>query len=228
MYILHIETSTKVCSVALSRDKLLLGLEETTEGMNHAALLSPMINTLLKKANVSTHDLEAVSISSGPGSYTGLRVGGSTAKAFSYSLEIPLVAVPTLEALAHAARLAYPDATHFLPMLDARRNEVFSSLFDRNGQAVWPDSSVIVDQDWISEELADLGQVVCCGDGAFKLKPYLSEYPNLLLADEIVCSARHLIGPALDLLTRDVTENPLHFVPSYLKPPNITQPRNSN
>src|SRR6187431_1856868 len=100
MYILHIETSTAVCSVALSRDRTLVAFLDLEEGMNHTAQLSPIISQLIQSASIKPTDLGAIAVSSGPGSYTGLRVGSSTAKAMAYSLGIPLIAVPTLITLA--------------------------------------------------------------------------------------------------------------------------------
>ena len=226
MYILHIETSTKVCSVAISQDDRVLDCEETNDEMNHAAVLAPMIYDLLSRNNLASQDLNAVSVSSGPGSYTGLRVGSSTAKALAYSLEIPMISVPTLEALALAAKELHPSASHLLPMIDARRDEVYASLYDNQLNILWPDHAVRVTRQFLEENLTGLAQVACCGDGAFKVKPFLTDFPNLVLAGEVLCSARHLVGPALKRINELQTEDPLHFVPRYLKPPNITQPGN--
>ena len=226
MYILHIETSTRVCSVALSQDDRVLDFEETNDEMNHAAVLAPMIYNLLTKNNLASKDLNAVSVSSGPGSYTGLRVGSSTAKALAYSLEIPMISVPTLEALALAAKELMPSASHLLPMIDARRDEVYASLYDREISIIWPDHAARVNRQFIEENLAGLDQVACCGDGALKVKPFLTDFTNLVLTDEVLCSARHLVVPALLRIDKLQTEDPLHFIPRYLKPPNITQPSN--
>jgi len=225
MYIIHIETSTKVCSVAISRDDQVIGWGDKADQMNHAAELAPMIANLLKKCGLSSRDLNAVSISSGPGSYTGLRVGSSTAKSIAYSLSIPLISVPTLESLSIAAIEKYPLASHMLPMIDARRDEVYSSLFDRNGSIIWPDYAVLVNRQFIEEKLSGLKQVIICGDGAFKLMPFSPDFPNLIIDDTILCTARNLVKPVWTHWLNQETENPLHFIPRYLKPPNITQPR---
>jgi tRNA threonylcarbamoyladenosine biosynthesis protein TsaB len=225
MYILHIETSTKVCSVALSRDEQAVSWEDQGDAMNHTALLAPMIAGILDKNNLTINDLGAVSVSSGPGSYTGLRVGGSTAKALAYSLGIPLIAVPTLEALSSAALEAHGSFSHVIPMIDARRDEVYAAIYGRDLQVKWPDHAVQVTRSFVGEHLSQLGQVVCCGDGAFKVKPFMPEYPNLVLDEEIICSARNLIKPSWIRICNKEREDPLHFIPRYLKPPNITQPR---
>src|SRR5690349_15060759 len=129
MYILHIETSTKICSVAISEDDRLLEHVDLPEGMNHTALLTPAIAEILKTCQLIPKDLGAVAVSSGPGSYTGLRVGSSTAKAMAYSLKIPIIPVPTLLALASAGMIKHPGSSAAIPMLDARRNEVYMAMY---------------------------------------------------------------------------------------------------
>ena len=223
MFILHIETSTKICSVALSKDNQLVGFIDHVEGMNHTAILSPSIRTLLKTYSIKPSDLGFVSVSSGPGSYTGLRVGGATAKALAYSLNIPILGVPSLLALASAAFQKYPDSAFAWPMLDARRNEVFTSLYNSGMEQVIPVSSFILEYPAISDLIPAYGKVVCCGDGAFKLNDLAPALPNLIIDLEIQSSARHLISPAWSLISEGKKGDPLHFVPDYLKPPNITQ-----
>ncbi len=223
MYILHIETSTKICSVALSREELIECLERT-EGMNHTALLAPMISQLLKSASLQPGDLGAISVSSGPGSYTGLRVGGSTAKAMAYSLNIPLVSIPTLVSLAWSGFREYPEADFVMPMLDARRNEVYISLFDPELNEIFPTSSLILEKGSLGF-IPENKTVVCCGDGAFKLDALGLSKPHMIINEELQASARNLISPAFGLLSAKIFSDPMHFVPDYLKPPNITQQR---
>jgi tRNA threonylcarbamoyladenosine biosynthesis protein TsaB len=226
MYIIHIETSTKICSVALSRDDQVLDTLDREDQMNHTALLSPMVELLLRQNHLSVRDLGAVSVSSGPGSYTGLRVGGSTAKAMSYSLGIPLISVPTLEALSSAAFQLNGSASHALPMIDARRDEVYTTLYDREWRMLWPVQSMLINSQFHEVNLADFERVICCGDGAFKTKPFLAGRPNLVLEEGLVCRAAHLVKPAWKRWEQNAVADPLHYVPEYLKPPNITQPRN--
>jgi len=225
MYILHIETSTTVCSVALSQDDEAIGWKDKGEDMNHTAILPPMIVEILEKNNLTVHDLGAISISSGPGSYTGLRVGSSTAKSMAYSLGIPLISVPTLEALSAAALEVHDSISHVVPMIDARRDEVYAAIYDQDLQIRWPDHAVLVTGSFMEEYLTQLRKVVCCGDGAFKVKPMLPGFPNIIVDEEIICSARHLVKPSWIRICNKETEDPLHFIPRYLKPPNITQPR---
>ena len=225
MYILHIETSTAVCSVALSRDRTLVAFQDLEEGMNHTARLAPAISELLHTASIKPTDLAAIAVSSGPGSYTGLRVGSSTAKAMAYSLGIPIIAVPTLLSLASVVFDKYPEAVYALPMIDARRKEVYTALYDRTLTPVWPVSSAILEESFFAEKLPGEVIIYSCGDGSLKIGDVIPEGINLKVDPEIMCSGRHMINPALDLWAKGLVEDPLHFVPYYLKPPNITQPR---
>lgn len=226
MYILHIETSTAVCSVALSRDRTLVAFLDMEEGMNHTARLAPAISELLHTAGIKPTDLGAIAVSSGPGSYTGLRVGSSTAKAMAYSLSIPIIAVPTLLSLASAVFDKHQEAVYALPMIDARRKEVYTALYDRTLRPVWPVSSAILEESFFTEKLPGEVIIYSCGDGSLKIGELVLAGIHLKVDPEIMCSARHMINPALDLWAKGLVEDPLHFVPYYLKPPNITQPRN--
>lgn len=227
MYILHIETSTAICSVALSQGNSLVTYKDLEEGMNHTAQLAPIISQMIQSASLKPTDLGAISVSSGPGSYTGLRVGSSTAKAMAYSLGIPLISVPTLISLAQALFDDHPEADYALPMIDARRLEVYTALYDRNLACVLPLSSVILNESFFSEKLPGGGAVIySCGDGSLKIGDMVPVGIQLKVDKYIMCSGRHLIKPALDLMAKGTLEDPLRFVPYYLKPPNITQPRN--
>lgn len=225
MYILHIESSTSVCSVALSQGEQVLAWDDRSEGMNHAALLAPQIKALLDAATVKPGELAAISVSSGPGSYTGLRVGSSTAKGMAYSLGIPILSVPTLFALGQAALERFPEASWVLPMIDARRREVYAALYDATMHEIWPVSSVILDDDFSKGSLPAEGLLIGCGDGALKAGILEDKGHQVTLDTTLVCSARHLVKPAIDLFHRGIHHDPLHFVPYYHKPPNITTPR---
>jgi tRNA threonylcarbamoyladenosine biosynthesis protein TsaB len=223
MYILHIETSTVICSVAISRDLEILAHRDIAEGMNHTAMLTPAIEEMLKTASIAPRDLSAVAVGSGPGSYTGLRVGSSTAKAMAYSMGIPVIAVPTLMALAKAAFDRYPDAEFALPMLDARRREVYTALYDRSLQEVIPVSSVILNEDFFESALPDTDFIISCGDGSLKIGELESLAGNLKVDTTILCSAAHMVSIAVDSYHKGQHQDPLHFVSYYLKPPNITE-----
>ena len=149
MIILHIETSTNVCSVALSENSDCLFFKSNTDGMNHAALLSVFIAEALEVLKSQDKKLSAVAVSSGPGSYTGLRIGVSTAKGLSYGLDIPLIAISTLEVLATEAINSIENAedAFFCPMIDARRMEVYQALFNSSLNELAETSAAIIDKD---------------------------------------------------------------------------------
>lgn len=224
MYILHIETSTKVCSVALSDNTRLLKMVELREGMNHTAILAPSINDLLNECGVEPLELKAISISAGPGSFTGLRVGSSTAKGMAYALGIPILSVPTLWALAAAAFKKYDDAERVMPMIDARRMEVYTSVYKKDGSLEREVGSYILEEGKIEDLFSGSDKVIICGDGAKKVD--LGAVSEKLIVDHsIQSSAVHLIEPAYRLYMEGKFSDSVHYVPFYLKPPNITKPR---
>lgn len=223
MYILHIETSTSICSIALSKDDDMMAYNDMHEDMNHTAILAPAIERLLASENISPDGLTAIAVSSGPGSYTGLRVGGATSKAMAYALGKPLISIPTLEALASAVFDRHPEAQFALPMIDARRDEVYTALFDRSMHMIWPVSSVILEASFFMHDLPKEGSIISCGDGSLKINDLVDLAENLSVDIQIQCSARHLLSLARSKYERGDFEDSLHFVPFYLKPPNITK-----
>ncbi|HSF90460.1 MAG TPA: tRNA (adenosine(37)-N6)-threonylcarbamoyltransferase complex dimerization subunit type 1 TsaB [Saprospiraceae bacterium] len=225
MYILHIETSTVVCSVALSKGPTLLECIDMEDGMNHAALLAPTIERLLQSASIKPSDLDAIAVCSGPGSYTGLRVGSATAKAMAYCLGKPLIAIPTLQALAQAVFEQHLEAEFALPMIDARRQEVYTAIYRRSFEEVLPVSSVILTEEFFAHGIPASGMIVSCGDGSLKIGDLASFSSDLKVDTTIICSARHMVTLAADAYVKGNFEYPLHFVPHYLKPPNITEPK---
>ena len=223
-YMLHIETSTKVSSIAISKGNELIGFLDLKEGMNHTALLVPAIDQLMKTNSLQNSQLAAISVSSGPGSYTGLRVGSSTAKAMAYTLRIPILSVPTLLSLANAAFSKHSDAQLVMPMLDARRNEVYTAIYNPGLQEIVPVSSLVLEKKILSELIAPDKQIVICGDGAAKVGKEITG-ERTLIDQSILTSAAHLVGPAIRMFMAHQFSDAMHFVPFYLKPPNITQPR---
>ena len=222
MYILHIETATRICSVALSRNGELVRFHDRDEGLIHSAQLAPMIKTLLEQCDVRPSELHAVSVSSGPGSYTGLRVGSSTAKGMAYSLGIPLLGIPTLLSLAYAAFEKH-SIDLAIPMLDARRNEVYVAAYDKAYREITAPSSLIVEDSNAALLEYPYEKKLACGDGAHKLE-LIDMGLGIGIDRQLLCSARHLIRPALDYLEGGFTSDPMYFTPFYLKPPHITVP----
>jgi tRNA threonylcarbamoyladenosine biosynthesis protein TsaB len=159
--ILCIETSGKNCSVAISKDGAPIGVKEfSSENYTHAEALHPFIEDVCKQASVVLGELEAIAVSKGPGSYTGLRIGVSSAKGLCFALGIPLIAVDTLQALALKTSQQHPGFSVYQPMLDARRMEVYTARFSSSGEKISDTEAIILDQDYfetISERTAFSG-----------------------------------------------------------------------
>ncbi len=217
--ILHIETSTETCSVALSEDKQLLNVVEKTEKNIHASELTLFIQQLMRAAKRELTDLDAVSVSMGPGSYTGLRIGVSTAKGLCYALDIPLIGVNTLAAMAYGFMdkyFAVRNHTLFCPMIDARRMEVYTAVFDSERNLVKGTQALIVDQGSF-KDLLDTHVVYFFGNGAAKCEGILGSHLNARILDTHVNSASDLLVLAHDKYERKEFEDIAYFEPYYLK-----------
>lgn len=225
-YLLHIESATRTCSVALSdNDKVLAIREDHTEGYSHSSLLTTFIEEVVKDAGIGFHDLQAVSVSMGPGSYTGLRIGVSAAKGLCYGLDIPLIAVDTLESMAHHCRkvlsersdIIPPEALEaiYCPMIDARRMEVYTCLFNYRLNRLNEIEATIVQADSFSEYLDD-HKLFIFGDGAQKCKPLINR-TNAVFFDNISTSAAGLAGPASKKFGEKDFVDLAYFEPFYLK-----------
>lgn len=222
--ILSIETSTNVCSVALSNEGKTLKSEVMRGVASHASNLTPMIMRVMSSASLSYSDLDAVAVSSGPGSYTGLRIGVSTAKGIAYAAGKKLISVPTLSILAHAIFEADPEAQMACPMLDARRMEVYTSLITRDGQIIVPTRAVVVDETTFGTVLAQ-SEVVFGGDGAAKCASVIRS-ANAKFLDGIEPLASQMGPLAYQKLQAGQTENVAYFEPFYLKDFVATVPKN--
>lgn len=219
--ILCIETGTDICSVGLARDGELISLRESDQGRDHAKRLGVFVDELLRETGVMPDELDAVAVGKGPGSYTGLRIGVSFAKGLCYGLQIPLVAVCSLDALAevaiedHEAGIldveAWDEAT-LCPMVDARRMEVYTCLYNAKGEPQGEVSAEIID----GESFADVrreGQLVIFGNGAAKCREVLSDATYI----NITPSARGLARLAQQRLSAGEVEDIAYFEPFYLK-----------
>lgn len=216
--ILQLETATTMCSVALASNGELLALKELNERNVHASQITLFIEEVMKAAGKTYKDLDAVSVSKGPGSYTGLRIGVSTAKGLCYGLDIPLISVDTLRAMAVGLLEKYPDIhskTLLCPMIDARRMEVYTALFDTDLNPVEAVSAKILDEQSFDKYLAN-HQVIFFGDGAGKCQPLYSNHPNYRF-EEFENSAAHLSTISLKKLVNGEIENMAYFEPFYLK-----------
>src|SRR5579863_4554912 len=172
--ILNIDTSMPTAGVCLSIEGNVLALAESQDQKNHSSWLHPAIRRLLEETGYRPGDLCAVAVTAGPGSYTGLRVGMAAAKGFCYALGIPLIAVNTLDMMAFAAREQLPEADLLCPMIDARRMEVFTAVYGKDGNPVLPAMALIIEENSFSEFLSD-HFMSFFGDGSYKCKPLITD-----------------------------------------------------
>ena len=211
--ILSIETSTTNCSVSLSKKgKLLVVKEDYDKNYSHAERLHVYINDVLKYAKVSAKDIDAVAISKGPGSYTGLRIGVSAAKGLCYALNIPLISIPTLESLAH--QVTKNDGV-IVSMLDARRLEVYSAVFDSSYKQIRETKAEVLNEDSFSKYLKN-GNVYFIGNGVEKTKRLISHH-NTIYIDGKLPSAKELGSIAFNKYKISDFEDVAYFEPYYLK-----------
>jgi tRNA threonylcarbamoyladenosine biosynthesis protein TsaB len=219
--ILAIETGTDICAVALVRDGELVALRESEEERNHAKKIGVFVDELLRECGVAADELDAVAVSKGPGSYTGLRIGVSFAKGLCYGLNIPLIAVGSLDALAEVAiedneagilDVENWDEAVLCPMVDARRMEVYTRLFDTSGKALSEVSAEVVTEETFADVRREK-QLIIFGNGAAKCREVMPDATYI----SITPSARGLARLAQQRLSAGQTEDIAYFEPFYLK-----------
>ena len=214
IYILNIETSTKACSVAIHNDGKLLNCKESvTEEFSHSEKLLLFISDVMNESRISFSQLNAVAVSMGPGSYTGLRIGVSTAKGLCYALDIPLISVSTLQAMAYGM-LSVSKADLFCPMIDARRMEVYSAFFDSDNIMVREVQADIVDGSSYDVELRK--KVIFFGDGSDKLKDVI-KHKNAIFQSDFYPSAEFIGVLSYNKFVESDFEDVAYFEPYYLK-----------
>ncbi len=213
--ILAIETATPCGSVALIKDHQLVGSQFYKLEKSHSSLLHVMTKQLMENAQMDFSDIDAVAISEGPGSYTGLRIGVSAAKGLCYSLDVPLISVNSLEGMAYQVRRYHPEGYYFCPMMDARRMEVYTSLFDERFNLVKETEPVILDEGYLKTELTE-NRILFFGDGALKFKTVVSDNHAVFL-DEVFPSAEEIGLLGAKKFDESKFENVVSFEPFYLK-----------
>ena len=221
--ILAFDTASNVCSVVLSDKGNLISLRETSVKNDHAARLSQFIHEVISSAGISFSSLDAIAVSAGPGSYTGLRIGVATAKGLCFAINKPLIAIPTLKAMAMGMTISIPSSLGqeapvfwYCPMLDARRMEVYCGIYDARGNEIRTVMAEIMDPSSFQEEMKD-HRIVFGGDGAKKCKPFLGQNKNSIFLDNFTISAKYLIPWAEKKLDQGDFENLGCFEPFYLK-----------
>lgn len=215
--ILHIETSTEVCSVALSQDGTTIFVKEDFKGPSHAVLLGVFVDEALSFAESHAMPLDAVAVSCGPGSYTGLRIGVSMAKGICYGLGIPLIAIPTPEVLCVPVLLEHEleEDALLCPMIDARRMEVYAAVYDRALRPVRAIGADIIDENSYLEFL-DKHPVYFFGNGAAKCRQSIT-HPNARFIDDINPLARWMFPLAEKAVAKEDFKDVAYFEPFYLK-----------
>lgn len=215
--LLHIETATEICSVALTLGNNVIGTRETNDGNSHSKNLLPFIDQVLKESHHTMNDLQGVVVSIGPGSYTGLRIGVSMAKGIAYSLGIPIITVSTLNSIAQGAchAMENPSNCIFVPMIDARRMEVFATQYDALMNPMKEVEAIIVDQESF-KNLLENNIVVFCGNGMPKCKELLATSENARFCDAAI-SAGNMLPTALRKWAAQDFADVAYFEPFYLK-----------
>lgn len=212
-YILNIETATTNCSVSLSKDGEILVLKEDNSlNYSHAESLHVFIGEVLESANLKPSQLDAIAVSKGPGSYTGLRIGVSTAKGLCFALDKPLISINTLQSLAHQVHI---NEGIIIPMIDARRMEVYSAIYDFNYQQIREVEAQILDASSFKCFL-EKGKVQFIGNGVEKAKTVIA-HPNAIFIEGKLPSAKEMTTLADFKFNRNDIEDVAYFEPYYLK-----------
>jgi len=209
-----LETATTNCSVALCEDANVIALkEDNSKGYSHAEKLHVFIDEILKENDLKINNLDAIAISKGPGSYTGLRIGVSAAKGLCFAQDIPLISVPTLSAL--AKQIDPKEGAQIIPMLDARRMEVYSAVFDSAFNQIRATKAEVLSEESFQEELAK-GKVYFIGNGVAKFRE-ICEHPNAEFIEDRLPSAKEMCSIAYYKYKISDIEDVAYFEPYYLK-----------
>ncbi|MGB1043279.1 MAG: tRNA (adenosine(37)-N6)-threonylcarbamoyltransferase complex dimerization subunit type 1 TsaB [Tenacibaculum sp.] len=211
--ILNIETATKNCSVSLAKNGEVLAIRELNDGnYSHAEKLHPFIQEILDETKIKTSELDAVAVSKGPGSYTGLRIGVSAAKGLCFAFDKPLISIETLTSLSHAISV---EKGLIVPMLDARRMEVYSAVYSSDYSQIREIKAEIIDENSFKEELVS-GKVYFLGDGAEKCKEILT-HDNANFIEAKFPSAKEMAFLSYNKYKKNDIEDVAYFEPFYLK-----------
>ena len=211
--ILNIETATKNCSLSIAENGKIIAIKELNNGnYSHAEVLHPFIDDILKESNLTSKDIDAVAVSKGPGSYTGLRIGVSAAKGLCFAFDKPLISIDTLTSLSYVISI---DSGFIVPMIDARRMEVYAAIFDKNHEQAREIKAEIIDENSYADYLAE-SKVYFLGDGAQKCKEII-KHKNAVFVDDKFPSAKEMAKLSYDKYKKNDIEDVAYFEPFYLK-----------
>ncbi len=213
--ILNIDTATDFASICLSKEGEVLAYQFNRQQKDHASFLQPAIKETLEQANLSFQQIDAIAVSNGPGSYTGLRVGLASAKGLCFAASLPLILLSTLEVMAHAALQAAPGAKFYAPMIDARRLEVFTATYNAVGGEVEKPHAKVLEPDSF-DQLLSLGDVVFSGNGAVKLKNLIKVKSHTIFT-EAQHSAKDMVQLAMHHYNNQRFHDLAYSEPYYLK-----------
>ena len=227
--IICLETATNLCSVALCDSAGVISLRESNEPKSHASMLTIFIDEILKEKGIRARDLEAIAVSKGPGSYTGLRIGVSVAKGIAYAASIPVIAIETTLSMFYGISKSYIKSQAedknllFCPMLDARRMEVYYAIYNINGKKIKDISAEIISEDSF-KNIPESQKIIFFGDGASKCKEVIIQ-KNAHFADDFRISATHMHIPVFHAFKNHHYEDVAYFEPLYLKDFIASKPR---
>jgi tRNA threonylcarbamoyladenosine biosynthesis protein TsaB len=219
--IICLETSTNLCSVALCDSAGVISLRENNDSKSHASMLTVLIGEILKETGIKTRNLDAIAVSKGPGSYTGLRIGVSVAKGIAYASLIPLIGIDTTFSMfwgiigKRNKNAENDENALFCPMLDARRMEVYYSIYDSAGNTVKKITADIITENSFND-IDEKKKIVFFGDGAIKCRGIIKR-PNIYFDEDFRISASHMYKPAIESLELHKFEDVAYFEPFYLK-----------
>lgn len=215
-YLLHIESTSTVCSVAISKDNELIAIKEINNGYTHAENLHVFVEQLFFETSLQAKDLNAISVSSGPGSYTGLRIGFSAAKGLAYALQIPLITIETLKALSSEVINTDNIDAIYCPLLDARRMEVYCAIYDNQLNEILPVQLLVLNEESIKIFNKEK-DIYFFGNGMSKSKILLQTLPNVHFIDDITASASSMVSLAFQKYTTQNFADMAYVEPNYLK-----------
>lgn len=220
-YILHINSTTSICSVAVSDGEKLLSIKETHEANSHTEVITLFIKEVMTISAIDYKDLSAVALAAGPGSYTSLRVGCATAKGICFAHNIPLIAIPSLDILAHSVIDYARGGDYIIPMIDARRMEVYTAVYNYEGKKIVNDHAHIISEESFTEYIGTDNTHHFVGNGAKKTQEILIQKNKSVYQN--YSSAKHMLKLATELLNKKAFVDTAYYEPYYLKGANVTK-----
>ena len=220
--IITIDTSTTVCSVALHEDGKLIGSKINQKEKSHSKDVTLMVEEVVETAGIALKDVDAFAISKGPGSYTGLRIGVATVKGYCFALDKPMLSINTLDGMWYEMKEKH-EASYYIPMIDARRMEVYTKVFDGSQSLVETEAKILDENSFA--EFTEQGKTIFCGDGSGKFKDLVGEKENYVFINDVFPNAEFMGKQVYELFKAEAFEDLAYFEPYYLKDFVATTPK---